>query len=259
MKKATKKDVYADFGIEYKDGKIFAPEFGWIPELLVNGNSKLGKGVWTFSTLPSNLVFSVIIKGKKYEIKGTCPCNCDGCYAQKGFHNMPSTIRSNAIKTYLARNYLEFVKNAIIAQIISSNIKLVRIHESGDFFCDEYVVIWREIVTVCGNCLFWGYTKNIKAENSFNDLNNVNIVKSIIKGFGFNFGKCEYLINLYNTLVSMGKKVHICKCGIDKNQHCTNCKGCVENEFVLFIEHSTGYNAEKDPFFPILKEIIENQ
>lgn len=66
--KSSKKKIYASFGIEFKNGKILAPVFGWINPLLVDGNSKLGKGVWTFSTLPSNKVFTVNINGKDYEI-----------------------------------------------------------------------------------------------------------------------------------------------------------------------------------------------
>ena len=57
----------------------------------------------------------------------------------------------------------------------------------------------------------------------------------------------------------MGKSVYICRCGVDKNQHCTNCKGCSKNDYVLFIEHSTDYKAENDPCFNELKEIIERQ
>ena len=50
--KTSKKAIYAEYDIEYMNGKILAPVFGWINPLLVDGNSKLGKGVWTFSTLP---------------------------------------------------------------------------------------------------------------------------------------------------------------------------------------------------------------
>lgn len=172
---------------------------------------------------------------------------------------MPSVIVSNAIKTYLARNHMDFVKRAIIAQIIADNIKLCRIHASGDFFSIEYVEMWRDIVKACEACVFWTYTKNTEAENAFNDFDNINIVKSVIHGFGFNFGTCGYILKVYRALKEAGKSVYICRCGIDKNQHCTNCKGCSKSEYVLFIEHSTGYKAEEDPLFEEVKAIIENQ
>ena len=255
----NKKDIYAQYGIEYKSGKILAPEFGMISPLLVNGNAKLGRGVWTFSTLPSNKVFTIEINGKVYEVKGTCPCSCVGCYAQTGFYNMPSTLRSNAVKTWLVRNALDFVKRAILAQIEAENIKLCRIHASGDFFASEYVTMWADIAKACKACAFWTYTKNAEAVNAFDGLSNANIVKSCIDGFGFNFGHCDYILMVYKALKEAGKPVYICRCGTDKNQHCVDCKGCSANEYVLFIEHSTAYKAEDDPLFPELKRIIDAQ
>ena len=98
-----------------------------------------------------------------------------------------------------------------------------------------------------------------KFETLFDDLSNANIVKSIIPHIGVNFGKCEYIINAYFTLKAMGLNVYICKCGIDKNQHCEGCKVCASYDYVLFVEHSTGYKAEEDKLFSKLCEIINNQ
>lgn len=259
MKKESKKEIYARYGIEFKDGKINAPVFGFISPLLVNGNEKLGKGVYTFSTLPTNQIFHVVINGMSFDVKGTCPCSCVGCYATKGFYNMPSTLKANAIKTILARDYLDFVIRAILAQIEAENIEFLRIHASGDFFSTEYIEAWKHIAKVASTTIFWTYTKNKEAENMFNGYKNANIVHSLIKGYGFNFGHCDYILTVYKALKKHGKSVYICRCGIDKNQHCNNCKGCSKNDYVLFIEHSTEYKAEEDPAFPELKAIIEAQ
>ena len=86
----NKKAIYAEYGVKFENGKIESPLFGFINPLLVDGNSKLGKGVWTFSTLPSNNIFHIVIMRMSFDVKGTCPCNCKGCYAQTGFYNMPS-------------------------------------------------------------------------------------------------------------------------------------------------------------------------
>lgn len=255
----TRKEIYKEHGIQFENGKIYHPEFGFIPELLVNGNSKIGKGIYHFSTLPTNQIFHVVINNKSYDIKGTCPCHCDGCYATKGNYNYTSVKNSLAIKTWLIRNDLEFVKNAIIAQIKADKIEFIRLHASGDFDSDSYINTVHEIVKECKETTFWTYTKNSKAENAFDDLKNINIVKSVIKGKGFNFGHCDYILEMYNYLKENNKSVYICRCGIDKNQHCTNCKGCSKNEHVLFIEHSTEYKAEKDELFNTLKALIESQ
>ena len=172
---------------------------------------------------------------------------------------MPNIKFGNAVKTVIARNHSEFMTSAIIAQIWASNIKFVRIHASGDFFNDEYINAWKKIVAACPNCTFWTYTKNKIAENSFDEYSNINIVHSVIPNIGLNFGHCDYIMSTYNELKDAGEKVYICRCGIDKNQHCTNCKGCSENKYVLFIEHSTAYKAEKDPMYDTIKSIIDAQ
>ena len=257
--KTSKKDVYSAFGIEYKAGKIYHPEFGWINPLLVDGNTKLGKGVWTWSMLPTNKEFTLTINGKVYTEYGTCPCHCVGCYATTGNYRFKSVLQSLMIKTWLARHDMEFVKNAIKAQIIADRVQLLRIHAAGDFFNAEYIAIWAEIVEFAHDTVFWTYTKNTAAESAFDSFPNANIVKSCIPGIGFNFGHCDYIIRAYKALQNAGKNVYICRCGIDNNQHCTNCRGCAESEFVLFVEHSTGYDATTDPAYAELVQLINNQ
>ena len=263
VKRMTKKDIYAEYGIEFRnsDGKIFAPLFGWINPLLINGNAKIGKGVWQYSSLPTNKWFHINVNGEPFECKGTCACTCEGCYACAGCYHFNSTKISLLRKTILQRLYPDFVKKAIIAQIKADKIKLCRIHVAGDFDPENkaYIPMWYEIVETCKTTLFWTYTKVTAAEHAFDNLPNINVVKSIIEGYGFNFGKCEYVIRLYHILTSMGKTVHICRCGIDENQHCVNCKGCATNEYVLFIEHSTDYVAKNDPLYPEIVKLIESQ
>lgn len=258
---ANKKAIYNKYGIEYKSGKILSP-IGYIPELLKEGNSKTGKAVYTFSLLPGNGVYEVDIFGKKYVVSGSCACNCSGCYAQTGFYKMNSVINSIAINTFLVNNYLDFVKNAIMAQLESMGRGEIRIHAAGDFNTkdpEKYAAMWYEIAKKNNAFRFWTYTKVKKFESLFDDLKNANIVKSVIPGIGFNFGHCDYIINAYYTLLDLGKKVYICKCGIDKQQHCEKCGICATYDYVLFLEHSTSYKAENDPLYSKLCEIVNNQ
>ena len=68
---------------------------------------------------------------------------------------------------------------------------------------------------------------------------------------------CAYLA--LRSRKAIGKNVYICRCGIDKNQHCTNCKACSNNDYVLFIEHSTEYKAIDDPCYNEIVELINSQ
>lgn len=256
--KQSRKEIYAHNGIEFVNGKVNSP-LGLIPLPLVDGNEKIGKGIYHFSTLPGTKEYTVTINGKKYQTKGTCVCDCIGCYAMTGNYRYSNTINNIGIRNVLARDYMAWLEKAIGAQIQAENIKFIRIHASGDFFSLEYAEMWKRLAMSFPGVTFWTYTKNAACESIFDGLDNANIVKSVIPGKGLNFGHCDYILSCYEFLKAAGKTVYICRCGIDKNQHCTNCKGCSKNEFVLFIEHSTSYKAEKDPLFPVIKTLIENQ
>ena len=175
---------------------------------------------------------------------------------------MPGVIKSLELNTAIVNDDIKFFYNAISAQLEIIGSGEIRIHAAGDFNTrnpEEYAQTWKRIVKENPSFLFWTYTKVKKFENLFDDTNNGNIVKSIIDGIGYNFGHCDYIIRVFDMLKKAGKSVYICRCGIDKNQHCEKCKHCATSEFVLFIEHSTAYNAEKDPRFDELKAIIDAQ
>lgn len=263
--------VFEKYGIDYniETSKVYCPGFGWTYLPLVDGNGKIGKGIYHFSTLPGDKHYTLninVVAGKvdnenpiMVDIDGTCKGTCQGCYSMTGNYRYANTLAYLAHRTIAARLYASWLEKAINAQIEAFEIKFIRIHASGDFFSADYVEMWRRIARANQSVTMWTYTKNSEAENAFNDIANVNIVKSVIPGLGFNFGHCDYILACYEYLKSAGKTVYICRCGIDKNQHCTNCKGCSKNEFVLFIEHSTSYKAERDPLFPVLKALIESQ
>ena len=243
----TKKEIYKIHGIEYKAGKILY-HGQWIAELLKEGNSKTGKRVYTWSMTP----------GKD----GTCVCTCEGCYAMTGFYKIENVKESLALNTSIVNNDISFFYNAVSAQLKSIGKGEVRIHAAGDFNTknpQEYATTWYRIVKENPSFLFWTYTKVKKYETLFDSLPNGNIVKSVIDGIGFNFGHCGYIIDTYKKLKAMNASVYICRCGIDKNQHCENCGHCGKAQFVLFIEHSTAYKAEQDARYQELRELIESQ
>lgn len=261
MATTTKKAVYARHGIEFKDGKIVSP-IGNICELLKEGNEKTGKTVWTFSLLPGTDEFSINVNDNLICVKGTCICDCIGCYAKTGHYRQSTAIRSMVINTYLVNNHIKFVKACITAQLEYIGSGEVRIHAAGDFNTvnpDEYAQMWHDIASEYSTFLYWTYTKVKRFETLFDDLKNANIVKSIIPEIGINYGHCDYIINAYYTLKSMDIPVYICKCGIDKTQHCEKCSVCATYKYVLFVEHSTGYKSEQDPLYTKLCEIVNNQ
>lgn len=116
-------------------------------------NRKLGTGIHSFS-IPTGI--------------DHCPGMtkvCDSvCYAQRGFFNYPSLQRAMTA----ARNLTEsrtFVAQAV-ADIHRRDIKIVRIHVSGDFYLhkgkrkDQYVRRWIEIIKACPDTKFFAYTRS---------------------------------------------------------------------------------------------------
>ena len=252
----SKKAIYAKYGIDYKGGKILCPDGRYHRELLKDGNSKTGELVKTWSMLPG------------HKNGGTCPTTCPGCYAMRGRCACSSVVACYRFNTWLVNNHIDFFKRAIMAQLETFPTCEIRIHAAGDFATvnpEEYTSTWHYIAD---NALsrdgekhtYWTYTKVKEYETLFDDLNNANIVPSIIPGMGYNFGHCDHIIRLYEMLKQRGEKVYICRCGVDKNQHCQSCGHCSKKGvYVLFIEHSTDYVAENDPLFPVLKAIIDAQ
>lgn len=267
----TKKEIYAENGIEFtnaNNGKIKAPVFGYIKPLMKNGNTKIGKGVFHFSTLPTDGIYTFTVNGKEYTTPGTCACTCRNektgkidCYACAGHYSRHNVRASLGMNTILSRFFLDFVRRAITAQIIADKIRIIRVHVAGDFFSREYVEMWRGIAAAFPGVCFWTYTKVREYENAFNDISNFNVVKSIIPGRGYNFGECGYIIALYNELKAAGKSVYICLCEVSENApHCYDCGACRTCDYVLFVKHSTpDYDAKKDALFPVLKALAESQ
>lgn len=253
----SKKTVYAQYGIEYKGGKILSP-YGWINELLKEGNSKTGKAVLTWSLLPGTVEFTV----DDVTVRGTCCCDCVGCYAMTGFYKMSGVVRSLWMNTRLVNDCLDFVDRAIRAQLSCTTSVEIRIHAAGDFNTvnpDEYATMWHDIARDFPNVRFWTYTKVARFESLFDDMDNANIVRSIIPHVGLNFGHCDYIISAYYTLLDAGQDVYICRCGIDDAHHCAGCHMCSAHKYVLFLEHSTAYNAKLDPLYSKLCALVLSQ
>lgn len=175
---------------------------------------------------------------------------------------MENVKKALALNTSIVNDDIGFFYNAVSAQLETIGNGEIRIHAAGDFHTKnphEYAMTWYRIVKENPSFLFWTYTKMREYETLFDDLPNGNIVKSVVDGIGFNFGHCGYIIDTYKKLKAMDANVYICRCGIDKNQHCENCGHCGKAQFVLFIEHSTAYKAEQDERYQELRELIESQ
>jgi len=114
--------------------------------MLQKGNRKLPKSTGIFN-IPA--------------IK-TCP-NCgtckEFCYARKAERMYPNALPYRERMLELSKKP-SFVSD-MVAVIIKSKVKTIRIHESGDFYSQSYVDNWTDIARQLPDIQFYAYTKSI--------------------------------------------------------------------------------------------------
>lgn len=201
-------------------------------EIYSNGNNtKLGNNVSILNLPP---------------IKTCVNCStCAGsCYARFRYQYPNVQKRWN-------RN-LEMTQRGDFVELSTIELKykatpIVRFHESGDFYNDEYIDKCFDLAVANPNISFYGYTKNKNALR-LNVLSNVNIIYSFVDtniGEVRNYGTkeyCEYLRDNYNATICphgyTADKENF-KCMID-------CQECLTCDNVCFVEH--GNRASKDTY-----------
>ena len=247
---------------------LVMPDGMLIKPLLKQGNTKTGRKVYTFSSLATDQMYLIDIDGVMYELIGTCNCTCkdeDGnitCYGCSGHYQRESVKKSLAKNTIALYSFPDWADKAIRAQIeIIGKNKDIRINATGDIPNEKIAAMWHGIARDFNDDRFWSYTKRQEFETLFDNLPNANIVKSNIDGIGYNYGHIDYVLGLYSYLVAIGEHPYICPCGIEKNtvQHCYGCTSCVDNKYVLFVEHSTDYIAKNDPLYDFISDIAAMQ
>jgi hypothetical protein len=178
------------------------------------GNKKLDKSIGIFN-LPA---------GKEY----TCENTCKGCYAIKAQYLYPQVLPCR-IRNFEASKEDNFV-SLMVALIVKAKFKVIRIHESGDFYSIEYVEKWANIAKQLPNVKFYAYTKR----NFVNfTANNVNIVNSFLPDGNINYGDTDYvkvMSKLHNIPVCpVTLNVKNAKCGLT----CTLCQSVSRMLFVI--------------------------
>lgn len=189
---------------------------------LANGNSKL---------------YNILI----FDLPAVRTClNCNDCkatcYARKAERQYTDTriFRDCNLQLFLSNR--ELLKELIILQLSNSKENVIRLHSSGDFFSQEYIEFWCEIIKLFPLKKFYAYTK-VKGILNFHYiecLNNFNLIESYVHG-NLNYGNIEYchsLNNQYNTFICPATKESDIKfrCGL-------NCTYCVTKKNVCFVEH----------------------
>lgn len=154
---------------------------------ITQGNSKIGKTIWAFSTLPGNDKHLLLINNKSIlltNIPGTCSKFCEGCFnggcyavnAAKLYHK--TVVTSWATNTLLLRAGLaikqidEFItkKNTTYYKTHKKEdlkVGLFRINVSGEITSAEELAEWNQLALNHPEVNFGVYIKNFDALDLF--------------------------------------------------------------------------------------------
>lgn len=127
----------------------------------------------------------------------TCPnagqC-ATGCYAQSGTYRFKNVVSKYESRLQLALS--EQFQDVIASEIETAKTKaskrdkqcVIRIHDSGDFFSDQYVDKWLEVIQSQPDTLFYAYTKEVSRFKS------MELPKNLIMIYSYG-GKQDHLID----------------------------------------------------------------
>ena len=199
------------------------------------------KGMITMSKGNTKLASTILIWSLPAVL--TCP-NCNdcksSCYARKAERIYPQVLPCRT-KNWQASKNSSFVEDMIF--LISRTWKkarkpmqAVRIHESGDFYNQAYVDAWVKIARKLPDVPFYGYSKAWDHVDltELNSLPNVNIVRSVTPDNRINFGTLQDMKAMCKEY-----KGKLCPYGLAKKLPAcgTECKHCLNQEYVFFIKH----------------------
>ena len=178
------------------------------------------------------------------------------CYAVKSYRQYPS------VKSLWDKNFngdLVSLERDLTIQLkkISKQKeykRVVRIHQSGDFYNTDYINLWVKLANKFTNVVFYGYTKVLNHSKDFNTsinnlmaLSNVNIIDSFIPNTNRkNYGTYEYVKRIsskYNLKLCPVNKHNSNADNIKCGKHRENKKGtiycdhCLTNNNVCFVQH----------------------
>lgn len=101
--------------------------------------------------------------GPDFTCPGATPA-CQGCYAQKGRHIF-STVQKAFAKNWVTMLAYEAADDAAgaakeLLDMIKPNLAVFRIHESGDFYNQFTIDVWRRVAEARPSTAFWFYTRS---------------------------------------------------------------------------------------------------
>ena len=87
------------------------------------------------------------------------------CFATKGAYTWPAV--KAAYERRLTHSKTDSFVPDMVTELRRCKTTHVRLHDSGDFYNDEYLWRWIKIMEACPDIKFWCYTKSVKRLKTF--------------------------------------------------------------------------------------------
>jgi hypothetical protein len=130
--------------------------------LLTNGNRELrADGIFTW-TLPA--LAAKLSTGKNMLVCPSAGVCAQLCYARSGTYNFSNVKKAHVRNLESIINDPEGWKAQLSNELKAKRYqggKSVRIHDSGDFFSEQYFLLWLEIAKENPDVFFYAYTKEV--------------------------------------------------------------------------------------------------
>ena len=168
-----------------------------------------------------------------WNICGTCPCDCKGCYAKK------ITRYANAFYMYAMNTYEMTTDPKLFWCLVAADIdrhkkaianrgNIIRIDDSGDLYSLENVLAIMDFVREFSEIRFYGYTEFHAWAEMLNTIGNVNFRKSHFTEYVATSGHGNAFVD-NGTDERIMKMVHcpaIDKAGKKTGKTCNKCNIC---------------------------------
>ena len=130
--------------------------------LLTNGNRELrADGIFTW-TLPA--LAAKLSTGKNMLVCPSAGVCAQLCYARSGTYNFSNVKKAHTRNLELIVDDAQGWKNQLTNELKAKRYqggKSVRIHDSGDFFTEQYFLLWLDIAKENPKVFFYAYTKEV--------------------------------------------------------------------------------------------------
>lgn len=172
--------------------------------------------------------------------KEVCNRICQGCYAAKAQVRFPKALeyRERMLERSKAKEFIDDIVEELSKS--KKNFKAVRIHESGEFYSQDYLDKWVQIAKSLPDIRFYAFTKR-KKDFDFSKAeaqNNLIIIDSLKFG-RLNYGSLDEmseLVDKYNTQICPATFKDASKdtCGVT----CSYCWAKqAQHNGVVFVKH----------------------